>query len=124
MDSGLTIRPTATVAQAAPLPPEPAPVPTAAPTTLPPAQSVTPSADSQRSAAFDPARDPFQQATTREVFIDPQTREMIFRVSDARTGMTVYQVPDPAQLQLQAYIRTVLAKEETPHQGANTDRAV
>jgi hypothetical protein len=101
------------------------PLPAAAPTTVAPAQSVGPALNSGRPAAFDPAHDPLQQATTRQVFLDPQTREMIFRVIDTRTGMVNYQVPDPAQLQLQAYVRTVLAKEQAPQKaGFGTDRTV
>jgi hypothetical protein len=106
MDSGLTIRPTANVAETAHVRPEAAPVRAAVTTMLTAAKSVTAPVESARSAAHDPAYNTLaQQETTREVVLDPQTREVIFRVMDASTGLVEQQVPAEVMLKLRVYLR-------------------
>ena len=110
MDSGLTIRPTASVAETVYVRPEASPVRTAVATTLAPSKSVTAAPESHNTPVHDPARHAVaEQLTTRQVIIDPQSREVIYRVIDARTGQVNYQVPDEALLRLKAYVREQIA---------------
>ena len=77
-------------------------------TELPAAKAVTP------STATTPARNDAQsQSTTHEVIIDPQTREVIYRVIDVRSRAVVRQVPDEALLRIRAYA-AALAKGDSP----------
>ena len=122
MDSGLTIRPTASVAETVYVRPEAAPVRTAVATTLAPSQSVT-AAPETHSASYDSARRAVaDQQTTRQIVIDPQSREVIYRVIDVRTGQVNHQVPDEALLRLKAYVRTVVDRQSKDE--SVTDRAV
>jgi hypothetical protein len=108
MDSGLTIRPTANVAETAYARPEPTPVPAAVATTVAASKSVAATADSARSAGHDPAHNALlqhQQTTRSDVVIDSQTREVIFRVIDLQSGEVDHQVPDAALLRMRAYHR-------------------
>ena len=105
MDSGLTIRPIASGAEAALVRPEAPALRNAVATTLAPAQTVTAAADAGRSAGHDPARSQ-NQNLSREFILDPQTREVIFRVIDVRSGQVERQVPDAALMRLRAYLRT------------------
>jgi hypothetical protein len=123
MDAGLTIRPNATVAESALARPEPVPVRTAVATTLAPSKSVTATMDSGRSAGHDSAQHQLQQQQAqqaqmkREVLIDSQTREVIFRVIDVRSGQVDHQVPDEALLRMRAYNRTMAQRGESPADG-------
>jgi hypothetical protein len=105
MDSGLTVRPTGAAAQQGYVRPEPAPARQTVATELAPSQSVTASADSA-AARNDGPKSPAQQ-TTREIILDPHSREVIFRVRDERSGRVVRQVPDEALLRLRAYQRAI-----------------
>ena len=101
MDAGITIRPTPSVVSqdyAA------TPVAQAEPvaTELPAAKTVTPVATRNDLPP-----------TTHEVLIDPQTREIIYRVIDVRSRQVIRQVPDEALLRVRAYARA-LASGETP----------
>ena len=86
----------------------------AAPTELPAAKTVSPVANST------PARNDPQPAfsTSHDAIIDPQTREVVYRLLDARTRQVLHQVPDEALLRLHAYTRALaaraLAKGENP----------
>jgi hypothetical protein len=48
-----------------------------------------------------------QPSTTHEVIIDPQSREVIYRVIDVRSRQVVRQVPDEALLRVRAYARAI-----------------
>jgi len=124
MDSALSIRPTPTVAEAQ-VRPEMPPVRSAVPTTLAPSRSVAAAPDSSRSSGYDPAHNPVPQPdVTREIVLDPQTREVIYRVIDVRTGQVERQTPDEALLRLKAYIKA-LTKGDSPSEAESaTDRAV
>ena len=107
MDTGLTVRPTGAAAQQGYVRPEPAPAQQTVATELAPSQSVTASAasvaarnDGQKSVAL-------QAQTTREIVLDPHSREVIYRVRDERSGRVVRQVPDEALLRLRAYQRAI-----------------
>ena len=109
MDTGLTIRPTGSVAQASHVRPEPT-ARQAVQTDLTPAQSVTASA-----AAFAVRNDPRpapQPTTARDIVIDAASREVIFRTVDVRSGRVVRQVPDEALLRLKQYLRAEVNRED------------
>ena len=78
-------------------------------TDLPDTSTVTPVAASEKShAQKDGPRDPVSDARQaseddREIEIDPETREVLFKVTDAETGMVRWQVPAEALLNLRAY---------------------
>jgi hypothetical protein len=123
MDAGLTIRPTVSVAESSIVRPEPMPVRAAVAPTLPPPKSVFASTDAARTQAHDSALQAQQQAQMRrEVVIDTQTREVIFRVIDVRNGEIDHQVPDEALLRMRAYNRTLAQHSDTVFdQDGNTD---
>jgi hypothetical protein len=124
MDSGLTIRPTASVAETVHARPEVPPVRTAVATTLAPSKSVTAAPESHRTS-YDTARNGVaDQQTTRQVIIDPQSREVIYRVIDVRTGQVNHQVPDEALLRLKAYVRAEVDRQNRVKDDGATDREV
>jgi hypothetical protein len=110
MDTGIAIKPTPVV-----IPQDHAPGlaasldPTA--TELPAAKTVTPAGAAPNAAA--PAARGDTPATTHEVIIDPQTREVIYRILDVRSRQVVRQVPDEALLRVRAYA-AALAKGDSP----------
>jgi len=85
------------------------PDPTA--TDLPAAKAVTQSTPAVQARNDAPS-------TTHEVIIDPQTREVIYKVIDVRTRQVVRQVPDEALLRARAYAQA-LANGDTPTQAIN-----
>ena len=88
-----------------------------APTQLPPAKAVAPVTD------VPPARhDPIAAAnqTIRDVILDPQSREVVFRILDARSRQTVRRLPAEARLKLRAYARA-LEEGESPEAPTQTD---
>jgi hypothetical protein len=99
VDAAVTIKPAATIAASALSRPDPAPVRQAVATELAAPKAVTAATDAARAAGADA-----QKANlTREVFIDAQMREVIFRVIDERSRRVVRQVPDQALLRMRAY---------------------
>jgi hypothetical protein len=120
MDTGLTTRPTGSVAQMSYVRPEAAPVREAVATQLTAAQSVTAAADTAASRN-DPAHAKFAPSQSRDVILDAQSREVIFRVVDVRSGRVVRQVPDEAIMRMRAYNRA-LASGKSPFEAeTNTD---
>ena len=113
MDSGLSIRPIATGAETAMVRPEAAPVKTAVATMLAPSKSVTAAHETSRSAAEDSGYNAAAQQSRREFSFDAQTREVIFRVIDVRSGQVERQVPDAALLRMRAYTRA-MAEGKSP----------
>jgi uncharacterized FlaG/YvyC family protein len=120
MDTGLTIRPTGAAAQQSSVRPEPAPARQTVATELAPSQSVTASANSAAARNDEQKSAALQAQTTREIVLDPHSREVIFRVRDERSGRVVRQVPDEALLRLRAYQRAI-ADGEAPLQAAAND---
>jgi uncharacterized FlaG/YvyC family protein len=115
METGLTTRPSGAGAQQSIARPEPIPTRQTVATELPPSQSVNASAESG-NARNDGAKPLAAQAQiTREIVLDPHSREVIFRVRDERSGRVVRQVPDEALLRLRAYQRAI-AEGEAPLQ--------
>lgn len=121
MDSGLSIRPIATGAEAALVRPEAAPVKTAVATMLAPSKSVTAAHDTSRSAAEDSRYNAAAQQSRREFSFDAQTREVIFRVIDVRTEQVERQVPDAALLRMRAYTRAMAEGKSPLDPEANTE---
>jgi hypothetical protein len=110
MDTGVTIKPNpGVVAQtyAPSIITSPDPVAT----DLPASKAVT------SSSATTPTRND-APTTTHETIIDPQTRELIYRVIDVQTRQVVRQVPDEALLRVRAYAQA-LANGDTPVQALN-----
>lgn len=99
MDAAITIKPAATIAASAPSRPDPAPVRQAVATELAAPKAVTAANDAARA----PGADLQKTNLTREIFIDAQMREVIFRVIDERSRRVVRQVPDEALLRMRAY---------------------
>lgn len=124
MDSGLAIRPVAGAAEAAYGRPEVQPVRAAVPTVLPPSNTVTAASDTASAGGYDSGRDAAAQQRARQFVLDPQTREVIFRVIDVRTGEVDQQVPDAALLRVRAYVRAMAKGESLLEAEAGTDRAV
>jgi hypothetical protein len=123
MDSGLTIRPIPNIAEMAYARPHPAPVPAAVTTTLAASKAVTAPARAEGVAGHDSARyAALESHTARDVIIDPQTREVIFRTIDVRTRQVQSQIPDAAILRLKAYVRAMDEKAEA-HRNRATDRS-
>jgi len=108
MDAGMAIRPAASVASTH-AQPAVAVVP-AAPTELPAAKTVPPVVSSA-PARNEPRRaEIVTDSTTHDAIIDPQTREIVYRILDARTRQVLHQVPDQALLRMQAYARAQVAR--------------
>jgi hypothetical protein len=122
MDTSLTIRPQIGVSSADFARPAAIEVP-AVPTVLPMTQAVA-ALGAGRSASLDtdlpqngnppsddqPTQHQAKQAvdpTTRMVLLDPETREVIFRVIDSRTRTVLRQVPDEALMRMRAYNKAV-----------------
>jgi flagellar protein FlaG len=122
MDSGLTIRPAVSVAETAHVRPEATPVRDAVATTLSPARSVTAVTESARPAGHDPAQNIATSPKSREFVLDPQSREVIYRVIDVRSGRTVRQVPDEALLRVRAYTRALSDGSSPSEAQAHADR--
>lgn len=108
MESTVTIKPSAMVATAALSRPDAIPVRQAVPTELAAPKAVTAATDSARSQSTNLQQRP---TLTREVFVDAQTREVIFRVIDERSRRVVRQVPDQALLRMRAYNQALVAGE-------------
>jgi hypothetical protein len=104
MDTGSAVKLPASAAQMGHARPDSAPVPQAVRTELAAPRSVT-AAEKIIPSRNNAARAP--DAFAREVVIDPQTREVLFRVVDVRSRQVVRQVPDEALLRLRAYARAL-----------------
>jgi hypothetical protein len=83
-------------------------------TDLPTSKAVTSSSSS--SSSTQTRND--APTTTHETIIDPQTRELIYRVIDVQTRQVVRQVPDEALLRVRAYAQA-MANGDTPVQALN-----
>jgi hypothetical protein len=103
MDAGLTIKPVASVTVADFARPAPAYLQAGAPTELPPAKAVNPAAAAPASRPQGSSTD----YTTHQITIDPQIREVIYRVIDTRTRQVVKQVPDEVLLRSRVYSKAI-----------------
>ncbi len=114
MNPGLTIRPIASVAPTDVVRTAPVAENNAVRTDLAPSQSVT-VAPQSTAIRNDPALMSNQRNVSRELVVDPEMREVIYRVVDVNSGQVVRQVPDEAILRLRAYTRAI-EKGKTPAQ--------
>ena len=122
MDAGMAIKPVVSVVSSHAQPA--VAVAPAAPTELPGAKTVGPIVD-PAPVRNEPRRSgAASDSTTHDAIIDPQTREVVYRILDAVTRQVLHQVPDQALLRAQAYARAqaarALADEENPHEAAQT----
>jgi hypothetical protein len=107
LDAGLTIKPMVGVAVPDYVPLAATAHATAS-TELPTKQTVT-----AASEATPPSNDPIQRGNSasdyavRSITIDPQSREVIYRVIDSRTNQVVGQMPDMIQLRNRAYMQAI-----------------
>jgi len=115
MDTVSTIKPVPGVAVTDYVRPAIVAVQGAAATDLPDSKAVTPLAETT------PTNKEVQSNTStsyisRGFVIDPQSREVIYRVMDTRTRQVLWQVPDAALLRSRAYAQTLSegAKQAAP----------
>jgi hypothetical protein len=121
MDAGLTVRPIGSTPQATLSRPEPLPVRQAVATELAPSRSVT-AATEGTATRNDPTPLPAPEpATTHDVAIDPQTRELIYRLVDVRTGRVIRQSPDKLMLSMTAYNRAIAKGQSIAEAEAKAD---
>jgi hypothetical protein len=93
MDSGLSIRPSDSAAQAAVARPAPAPVTRAIATQLAPSQAVT-AADIAARVRNDPRQAADQEPATRiDISFDKKTHVAVYKIIDTQTGRVILQVP-------------------------------
>jgi flagellar protein FlaG len=110
MDTGLSIRPIAGATETGPVRPDPGVA--VATTELARAKSVTASKNATATAAHDGGRNAVRQTsaspqTRPDIIIDAQSREVIYRVIDIRSGRVERQVPEEALLRMKAYARAL-----------------
>lgn len=106
MDAGMALKPVVSVVNSH-VQPAIAIVPPVA-TELVAAKAVVP-VENTAPARNEPRQAPVD-STTHDAIIDPQTREVVFRLLDARTRQVIHQVPDQAFLRAQAYARAEAAR--------------
>jgi hypothetical protein len=102
MDTGLTLK-AAAAAQVTDLRPDPA-ARSAVATELAPAKAVT--------ATSNTAQTPVDDARTREIVLDPHSREVIYRAVDVRARRVVRRLPEEALLRLRAYARAMREEKD------------
>jgi hypothetical protein len=106
MDAGLPIRPVGGIAVTGDNRPPAGATPASVATELPATKAVGGAAESS-AAQNPPANNSGADATTQTVTIDPQSREVIYRVIDARTRQVIQQVPSEALLRNRAYSQAI-----------------
>ena len=121
MDAGLTTRPMAGVAVTDYVRPAAAATAGTTPTDLPTEQTVTPPPDTtpaRNDTQPPPSAGSVSGYDVRSITIDPQTREVIYRVIDSRTNQVITQIPDQTLLRNRAYSRAI-ANGATPVEAEN-----
>jgi len=107
-----TISSALSVQQAVVARPAPAPVQQAVQTDLSTAKAVT-ATDAAGTTRNDTSGGGGQSDYQHTAIIDPATREIIYRVVDVRSGQVVRQIPEQAQLRMQAYSRALANGKST-----------
>jgi uncharacterized FlaG/YvyC family protein len=108
--------------------PEPAPMRQTARTELPASETVVASAETadvrldlsniaQRSA--EASR---QAEVSRKLELDDDSKELVYRVSNERTGQVLQQIPDEALLRLRAYVQAQAARREQDGEAHKVER--
>jgi hypothetical protein len=116
MDAGISIRPVTGVAVTDYVRPSTTATAGTGSTDLPPEQTVSPTVD-PTPTRNDPVPSGSSNADydTRSITIDPQSREVIYRIIDSRTNQVIQQVPDETMLRNRAYSQAI-ANGSTPFQ--------
>ena len=97
MDSGLTIRPSDSAAQAAIVRPTPTPVQKTVATELAPSQAVTAAQDAE-AARNDQRQTASERPATRvDIAFDKKTHTSVYRLLDAQTGKVLLQIPQKSR---------------------------
>jgi hypothetical protein len=115
MDAGLTIQPVTGVAITDYVRPAVTAATNTGPTELPPEQTVSPAPDPTPTGNGPQPGGSSSDNVTSSITIDPQSREVIYRVIDSRTKQVIQQVPDEALLRNRAYSQAI-ANGATPFQ--------
>jgi broad specificity phosphatase PhoE len=100
MDTTIAIKPAVGVVDTSLTRADPSPVQQTVRTDLPAEKTVTAVAKTSAVQQTSP------ETLSRQYIVDPQMREVIYRVMDTRTRQVVWQVPDQALLRSRAYSRT------------------
>lgn len=98
MDTGLTLKSVANLAQMSDPRPDPA-ARAAVATELAPAQAVTAASGASNTRSTDDSR-------VREIVLDPQSREVLYRAMNARAAKSARHALEDATRKLKAYLRT------------------
>jgi flagellar protein FlaG len=125
MDSGLSVRPIGVAAAATPR----ADLPTVrqtARTELPAAKTVT-AAAAVETVRLDisnagSALQSIETSVRRATIVDAETRQLVFRATDQRTGRVLQQIPDEALLRLRAYVQSEAARQGKATEGRKVER--
>ena len=121
MDTALTLKPPLSVSQAGTARADIIPVQPAVRTQLGPGRSVTPGAN-PGAVRNDMARPPDSHA--RDVVIDPQSREVLYRAIDVRARQAARQVPDQALRRSRVYARALAEEADAASSERQADREV
>jgi hypothetical protein len=108
-----TISSALSVQQAVVARPAPAPVQQAVQTDLSTAKAVTATDTAGATRNDTSGGGGGQNDYQHTAIIDPATREIIYRVVDVRSGQVVRQIPEQAQLRMQAYSRALANGKST-----------
>ena len=118
MDTGIAVKPVTGVVVTDYARPAASAGQTTAPTDLPEAKAVSPPPDSAPTQNHAPT--PHASTAgyiTHNFVIDPQSREVIYRVMDMRTRQVLWQVPDIALLRSRAYAQAPRMARHGRHPG-------
>jgi flagellar protein FlaG len=63
-----------------------------------------------------------EDAVRRATVVDPQTRQMVFRATDPRSGRVLVQIPDEALLRLRAYVQKEAARQSKASEGLKVEK--
>jgi flagellar protein FlaG len=63
-----------------------------------------------------------EDSVRRATVLDPQTRQMVFRATDQRTGRVIQQIPDDALLRLRAYVKSEAARQSQASEGLKVEK--
>jgi hypothetical protein len=108
MGSGLTIAPVSAVVASDHVRPVEDGAHAATATAAPPPHVVTPVADANATPHEAPPTAPVSTGgLTQRFIIDPRSRQVIYRLVDARTEQVIQQVPDQALLANRAYSNAI-----------------
>lgn len=108
--------------------PDPALMRQAVRTDLPPAEAVVASAEAPdvrldlSRLAQQQAAQPQAKELARGVVVDHESKTLVYRVTDERTGEVVAQVPDEVLLRLRAYVQAVTERHAGQGGGHKVER--